>query len=198
MMRCTVKGRCSAPRSSKRPRHPARQYHARRPRREPDCAVYQLRGHRSQFAPRVLPSADPRNERSLGRSKRLEALQSFTELGSGKRLASMDLEIRGAGNLLGAEQHGNLAEVGFETYMEMLEETIEEMRGRVRVKEIDPEIRRPRAATLPEDNVPDGSQRLELYKRLASAPVRPTPTASATRCSTASARYPKRRPTCWR
>jgi transcription-repair coupling factor (superfamily II helicase) len=86
------------------------------------------------------------------------------------RLASMDLEIRGAGNLLGAEQHGNLAELGFETYMEMLEETIEELRGQVRTKEIDPEIRLPVAAKLPEDYVPDVSQRLVLYKRLASAP----------------------------
>ena len=135
--------------------------------------LYQLRGRIGRSSHRAYCHLLIRgNERGLSDDarKRLEALQSFTELGSGMRLASMDLEIRGAGNLLGAEQHGNLTELGFETYMEMLEETIEEMRGRVRPKEIDPEIRLPVAAKLPEDYVPDVSQRLVLYKRLASAP----------------------------
>jgi len=135
--------------------------------------LYQLRGRIGRSSHRAYCHLLIRgNERSLSDDarKRLEALQSFTELGSGLRLASMDLEIRGAGNLLGAEQHGNLAEVGFETYMEMLEETIEELRGQVRPKEIDPEIRLPIAAKLPEAYVPDVSQRLVLYKRLASAP----------------------------
>ena len=135
--------------------------------------LYQLRGRIGRSSHRAYCHLLMRgDERSLSDDarKRLEALQSFTELGSGMRLASMDLEIRGAGNLLGGEQHGNLAELGFETYMEMLEETIEEMRGLVRPKEIDPEIRLPIAAKLPEDYVPDVSQRLVLYKRLASAP----------------------------
>jgi transcription-repair coupling factor (superfamily II helicase) len=135
--------------------------------------LYQLRGRIGRSSHRAYCYLLIRgNERSLSDEarKRLEALQSFTELGSGMRLASMDLEIRGAGNLLGAEQHGNLAEVGFETYMEMLEETIEELRGQVRGVEIDPEIRLPVAAKLPEDYVADVSQRLVLYKRLASAP----------------------------
>ena len=135
--------------------------------------LYQLRGRIGRSSHRAYCHLLMRgDERSLSDDarKRLEALQSFTELGSGMRLASMDLEIRGAGNLLGGEQHGNLAELGFETYREMLEETIEEMRGLVRPKEIDPEIRLPIAAKLPEDYVPDVSQRLVLYKRLASAP----------------------------
>jgi transcription-repair coupling factor (superfamily II helicase) len=81
----------------------------------------------------------------------------------------MDLEIRGAGNLLGAEQSGNLMAVGYETYMEMLQETIEELRGEIHKVEIDPEIRLPVEARLPEDYVADVSQRLVLYKRLSSA-----------------------------
>jgi transcription-repair coupling factor (superfamily II helicase) len=81
----------------------------------------------------------------------------------------MDLEIRGAGNLLGAEQSGNLMAVGYETYMEMLQETIEELRGKIHKAEIDPEIRLPVEARLPEDYVADVSQRLVLYKRLSSA-----------------------------
>ena len=99
--------------------------------------------------------------------RRLEAIQDLTELGSGFRLANMDLEIRGAGNLLGAEQSGCLAAVGYDTYMQMLEETMDELRGKVREAEVDPEIRLPVAARLPEVYVAAVSQRLVLYKRLA-------------------------------
>jgi transcription-repair coupling factor (superfamily II helicase) len=101
--------------------------------------------------------------------RRLEAIQDLSELGSGFRLANMDLEIRGAGNLLGGEQSGNMLAVGYETYMELLEETVEELRGTIREAEIDPEIRLPVQARLPEEYVPDVSQRLVLYKRLSSA-----------------------------
>jgi len=101
--------------------------------------------------------------------RRLEAIQDLSELGSGFRLANMDLEIRGAGNMLGAEQSGNLAAVGYETYMELLEETVEELRGTIREHEVDPEIRLPVPARLPESYVADVSQRLVLYKRLSSA-----------------------------
>lgn len=101
--------------------------------------------------------------------RRLEAIQDLSELGSGFRLANMDLEIRGAGNLLGGEQSGNLLAVGYETYMELLEETVEELRGTIRQEEIDPEIRLPIQARLPDEYVSDVSQRLVLYKRLSSA-----------------------------
>jgi transcription-repair coupling factor (superfamily II helicase) len=135
--------------------------------------LYQLRGRIGRSHHRAYAYLLVRGpERTLGAEarRRLEAIQSFTELGSGFRLASMDLEIRGAGNLLGAEQSGNLAAVGYETYMEMLEEVVEELRGNPRSTEIDPEIRLPVAARLPEEYVPDVNQRLVLYKRLASAP----------------------------
>jgi transcription-repair coupling factor (superfamily II helicase) len=135
--------------------------------------LYQLRGRIGRSSHRAYAYLLVRSaERSLtaDAKRRLEAIQSFSELGSGFRLASLDLEIRGAGNLLGAEQSGNLAAVGFETYMEMLEETIEELRGKAPVHEVDPEIRLPISARLPEDYVPDVNQRLVLYKRLASAP----------------------------
>ncbi|MDX1384372.1 MAG: TRCF domain-containing protein, partial [Thermoanaerobaculia bacterium] len=100
--------------------------------------------------------------------KRLEAIQNLSGLGSGGRLANLDLEIRGAGNLLGAEQSGNIGAVGYETYMEMLQETIDELRGQSHSPEIDPEIRLPVTARLPEDYVAVVNQRLVLYKRLAS------------------------------
>jgi transcription-repair coupling factor (superfamily II helicase) len=135
--------------------------------------LYQLRGrigrsHHRAYCYLLVRGA----ERTLtdDARKRLEAIQSFTELGSGFKLASLDLEIRGAGNLLGAEQSGNIAAVGYETYMELLEETVDELRGQGRAPLVDPEIRLPLPARLPEAYVPDVSQRLVLYKRLASAP----------------------------
>jgi len=134
--------------------------------------LYQLRGrvgrssHRA-YAYFLIPA-------QLGQlrgdaQRRLEAIQDLTELGSGFRLANMDLEIRGAGDLLGSEQSGNLRAVGYETYMEMLDETIEELRGEIHEELIDPEIRLPVVARLPDDYVPEVSQRLVLYKRLSSA-----------------------------
>jgi len=133
--------------------------------------LYQLRGRvgrsdRRAYAYLMIPGQDAITDDA---ERRLDAIQDLTELGSGFRLANMDLEIRGAGDLLGTEQSGHMAAVGFETYMEMLEETVEEMRGNVREIEVDPEIRLPVTARLPEDYVPDVGQRLVLYKRLSSA-----------------------------
>ncbi len=102
-------------------------------------------------------------------TRRLEAIQDLTELGSGFRLANLDLEIRGAGNLLGAEQSGHLADVGYDTYLELLGDAVEALRGKVRERAMDPEIRLPLPARLPEDFVPEVSQRLVLYRRLAGA-----------------------------
>jgi transcription-repair coupling factor (superfamily II helicase) len=133
--------------------------------------LYQLRGRvgrsgRRAYAYLMIPERD-----ALTRSatRRLEAIQDLSTLGSGFRLANMDLEIRGAGNLLGREQSGNLGAVGYETYMQLLEEAVEELRGGVREIRIDPEIRLRVPARLPDDYVSDVSQRLVLYKRLASA-----------------------------
>jgi transcription-repair coupling factor (superfamily II helicase) len=131
--------------------------------------LYQLRGrvgrsHHRAYAYLMVRSPD---QLTSDARKRLEAIQDLTALGSGFRLANMDLEIRGAGNLLGGEQSG-LASVGYETYLEMLEETMDELRGKPHFTEIDPEIRLPVPARLPEEYVAAVSQRLVLYKRLAS------------------------------
>ncbi|MCP4039633.1 MAG: transcription-repair coupling factor [bacterium] len=133
--------------------------------------LYQLRGrvgrstHRA-YAYLLVPSLDHLTHDA---ERRLEAIQDLSELGSGFRLANMDLEIRGAGDMLGSEQSGNLMSVGYETYMSMLQETMEELRGEIRSVEIDPEIRLPIEARLPESYVADVSQRLVLYKRASSA-----------------------------
>ena len=134
--------------------------------------LYQLRGrvgrsrHRA-YAYLMIPSEQAV---TADAKRRLEGIQDLAALGSGFRLASMDLEIRGAGNLLGAEQHGTLAAVGYETYMELLEEAIESLRGHEPAPAVDPEIRLPIPARLPEEYVTDVRQRLVLYKRLAGAP----------------------------
>jgi transcription-repair coupling factor (superfamily II helicase) len=132
--------------------------------------LYQLRGRVGRSAQRAYAylMVNAPDNLSPDARKRLEAIQDLSELGSGFRLANLDLEIRGAGNLLGPEQSGNLAEVGYETYMEMLEETIDAMRGLAHEVEIDPEIRLPVPARLPEQYVPTVNERLVLYKRLAS------------------------------
>lgn len=132
--------------------------------------LYQLRGRVGRSSQRAYAYLLIPGQGALtaDAERRLDAIQDLSELGSGFRLASMDLEIRGAGNLLGAEQSGNLAAVGYETYMEMLEATIDELRGNPQLVEIDPEIRLPVAARLPEAYVPSVNQRLVLYKRLAT------------------------------
>jgi transcription-repair coupling factor (superfamily II helicase) len=132
--------------------------------------LYQLRGRVGRSSHRAYAYLMVRSLDALpgDARKRLDAIQDLSELGSGFRLANMDLEIRGAGNLLGDDQTGHLASVGYETYMEMLEETIDELRGNPHSVEIDPEIRLPVPARLPEAFVPVVSQRLVLYKRLAS------------------------------
>jgi transcription-repair coupling factor (superfamily II helicase) len=132
--------------------------------------LYQLRGRVGRSSQRAYAYLLVPGEEALSDDarRRLEAIQDLTELGAGFRLANLDLEIRGAGNLLGQEQSGNLAAVGYETYLEMLQETIDELRGQPHQAEVDPEIRLPVAARLTEEYVPEVGQRLVLYKRLAS------------------------------
>ena len=105
-----------------RHRHPQRQHHDRAPRRplRPGAALPAPRPRRAQQPARLLLPAGARGPRALraGAQKRLAAIREFTELGAGFRIAARDLEIRGAGNLLGAEQSGHIAAVGIETYLQ--------------------------------------------------------------------------------
>lgn len=99
--------------------------------------------------------------------KRIEALEEFSELGAGFHLASRDLEIRGAGNLLGAQQSGHIASVGFDLYCQMLEEAIRTQRGEEVLPRLEPELRLEVQGHLPETYVDSEAQRLEIYRRLA-------------------------------
>lgn len=133
--------------------------------------LYQLRGRvgrsdRPAYAYLLVP---PGNTLSPVARKRLAAIREFSELGSGFRVAALDLEIRGAGNLLGGEQSGHIEAIGFEMYTKLLEQTVRELKG----EEIEDEAR----ATvnlgidlrIDEEYVPEQNQRLALYRRVASA-----------------------------
>jgi transcription-repair coupling factor (superfamily II helicase) len=130
--------------------------------------LYQLRGRvgRSKvraFAYFLIPAegAIPTDSR-----ERLKILQDISELGAGFRIATHDLEIRGAGDILGAKQSGQIAAVGFELFTELLEETIQRLKGEARVEQVEPEIKLRVPAFIPEDYVKDANQRLVLYKKL--------------------------------
>lgn len=98
--------------------------------------------------------------------KRLIAILQFTELGSGFRIAAADLEIRGAGNLLGKQQSGHIAAVGLDLYMQMVEHAVQRLKGHLVEDEPDPTLQLPVSAFIPEHFVADPHQRLSLYKRL--------------------------------
>lgn len=98
--------------------------------------------------------------------KRLIAIQQFTELGSGFRIAAADLEIRGAGNLLGKQQSGHIAAIGLDLYMQMVEQAVQRLKGQSVEERPDPTLQLPVSAFIPEQYVVDPHQRLSLYKRL--------------------------------
>jgi transcription-repair coupling factor (superfamily II helicase) len=101
--------------------------------------------------------------------RRLRVLQELTELGSGFKLALRDLEIRGSGNLLGAEQHGHIAAVGFDLYSKLLAEAVRGLKGDPAATVVEPVVSVNAEGFLPDDYVPEVNQRLALYKRLAGA-----------------------------
>jgi transcription-repair coupling factor (superfamily II helicase) len=133
--------------------------------------LYQLRGRvgreRQQAYCYLLVPADGRVDEQA--QKRLRVLQELTELGSGFKLAMRDLEIRGAGNLLGAQQHGHIAAVGYDLYSKLLAEAVRELGGQATAAPVDAIVTAPAEGLLSEDYVPEVNQRLALYKRLAGA-----------------------------
>ena len=133
--------------------------------------LYQLRGRvgRSKERAYCYLIVPPPNKMTDDARARIEALERHTELGSGFKIASLDLELRGAGDLLGAEQSGNVASVGLDMFCSMLDEAVHELRGEPVVHDVDPELSFDVSALLPEEYVSDVGVRLSLYKRLASA-----------------------------
>ncbi len=131
--------------------------------------LYQLRGrigrsHQRAYAYLLIPGEHLITSEA---QQRLRVLQELDDLGGGFRLAAHDLEIRGAGNLLGKQQSGQIAAVGLELYTTMLEQAVRELKGEAVDVEVEPELQLGIPAYVPETYVPDESQRLLLYKRLA-------------------------------
>jgi transcription-repair coupling factor (superfamily II helicase) len=133
--------------------------------------LYQLRGrvgrsNRRAYAYLLVPQD---TELSEVARKRLAALREFSDLGAGFKIAALDLELRGAGNLLGGEQHGHIASVGFDTYLRLLEETVSELKGEETPLEIHSSLNLGLDIRIPPEYIADENQRLRAYKRVADA-----------------------------
>ena len=132
--------------------------------------LYQLRGRvgrsgHQAYSYLIVPTEDTI---SGDAKKRIKAIQELTGIGAGFRLANKDLEIRGAGNLLGRRQSGQIASVGFELYTQMLDRAVKNFKGEKVEEDFIPTINLQIDSFIPEEYVSDSSQRLSLYKRLAS------------------------------
>jgi transcription-repair coupling factor (superfamily II helicase) len=133
--------------------------------------LYQLRGrvgrsNRRAYAYLLIPSEA---ELTAIARRRLAAIREFSDLGAGFRVAALDLELRGAGNLLGGEQSGHMDALGFDLYTQMLERTVAELRGEQVEDETSVSINLGVDVSIPEDYINDMGQRLRTYKRIASA-----------------------------
>ncbi|HZQ52081.1 MAG TPA: transcription-repair coupling factor [Bryobacteraceae bacterium] len=133
--------------------------------------LYQLRGrvgrsNRRAYAYLLVPADTQLSEVAR---KRLAALKEFSDLGAGFKIAALDLELRGAGNLLGGEQHGHIEAVGYDTYIRLLEETVSELKGEEVPLEIHATLNLGLDIRIPTEYIPDEAQRLRYYKRIADA-----------------------------
>jgi len=133
--------------------------------------LYQLRGRvgRSDQRAYCYLITPPPHQMSEESRIRMEALERFSGLGAGFRVATLDMELRGAGNLLGSEQSGNASLVGFDMFVQMLDEAVSELRGEPLQQEIDPELSIEIEHYLPEEYIDDIGLRLSFYRRLATA-----------------------------
>jgi transcription-repair coupling factor (superfamily II helicase) len=131
--------------------------------------LYQLRGrvgrsNRRAYAYLLLPAE---TELTPVARRRLAALKEFSDLGAGFKIAALDLELRGAGNLLGGEQSGHIEAVGFELYTQMLERAVREMKGEAGVEVTEIQLNLGLNIRIPSDYIKEENQRLRMYKRVA-------------------------------
>ena len=132
--------------------------------------LYQLRGRVGRSSRQAYAYFTVRPDHLLTETaqQRLEAIREFTEFGAGFRIAMRDLEIRGAGNVLGPEQHGHLAAVGYDMYCRLMEETLREVGQGTPERELETRVDLRVDAFLPTEYIADEKQRMEMYKRIAS------------------------------
>jgi transcription-repair coupling factor (superfamily II helicase) len=132
--------------------------------------LYQLRGrigrsHHQAFCTLLVPQGKVLSEEA---EKRLRVIAEHEELGAGLLIAMRDLEIRGAGNLLGPEQHGHMLSVGFDLYCRMVDEVVQELQGAEVDRRPEPEIASPLPAFVPDEYVADRDEKLDVYRRMAA------------------------------
>ena len=131
--------------------------------------LHQLRGRVGRYKHRAYSYllVDSRKPLTPNAARRLRAIEEFSEMGAGFAIAMRDLEIRGAGNLLGTQQSGHIAMVGYELYCQLLEAAVRSLKQAPPAETIDVEIDLPGAAYLPDDYVPDMRLKIDFYRRLA-------------------------------
>jgi transcription-repair coupling factor (superfamily II helicase) len=131
--------------------------------------LYQLRGRvgRSNRLAYAYLTVNPNKVLTESADRRLGAIREFTEFGSGFRVAMRDMEIRGTGNLLGAEQSGHMASVGYDLYVKMIEESMKELRGDPSLGDIQTRVDLKVDAYLPQDYILSDLTRIEMYKKIA-------------------------------
>src|SRR6202790_3190619 len=131
--------------------------------------MYQLRGSVGRSNPRAYAYllVPPDTELTEIARTRLAALKEFSDLGAGFKIAALDLELRGAGNLLGGEQSGHIEAVGFELYTQMLERAVREMKGEAGVEVTEIQLNLGLNIRIPSDYIKEENQRLRMYKRVA-------------------------------
>jgi transcription-repair coupling factor (superfamily II helicase) len=132
--------------------------------------LYQLRGrvgrsNRRAYAYFLIPAEESLTPTA---KRRLAALKEFSDLGAGFRLAALDLELRGAGNVLGREQHGHLNAIGIDLYLKMLDQTVEELKGAPLQPEVHTTLNLGLDIKIPDRYIADESERLRMYKRISS------------------------------
>lgn len=132
--------------------------------------LYQLRGRvgRSNRVAYAYLTYERDKVLSEVAEKRLKAIKEFTEFGSGFKIAMRDLEIRGAGNLLGSEQHGHMAAIGYELYIKFLEDAIKKLKGEVKAEEVETTIELNVDGYIPERYIRNEEIKIEVYKRISS------------------------------
>lgn len=137
--------------------------------------LYQLRGRVGRSGIQAHAWLLYPNKQSLSDTarKRLRALQEFSQLGSGYQLATRDMEIRGVGNILGAEQSGQMSDIGFDLYMEMLQEAIQEIQGQEIPKVEDTQVDLKLTTFIPADYISDMAQKMDAYRAVATAASKP-------------------------
>src|SRR5207244_313560 len=131
--------------------------------------LHQLRGRVGRYKHRAYAYLLLDSERGVNpvAARRLKAIEEFTELGAGFKIALRDLEIRGAGNILGTQQSGHIAAVGYELYCQLLENAVRDLKKQPRRAPLEVTLDLPWAAYLPRDYVAGQKQRMEAYRRLA-------------------------------